>query len=188
MNEQKAAAHTDRKFLVRVARAEELEAAGRIARDAYLLDGMIEGDNAYADMLADAATRAAAPGVDVLVAVATTGPQAGTVAGTITVAEAGSALADICLPGELELRMLGVDHAFRGRGLGEFLMWESVYLARKRGLTAVLSLVTGNDKAARLYQRMNFERVPSRDWDIPEIPELGTMLVYRAPPTASPGA
>src|SRR5690625_6276489 len=110
MNEQNAAAHPDGTFLVRVARAAYLEAAGRIARDAYLLDGMIEGDNAYADMLADAATRAAAPGVDVLVAVATTGPQAGTVAGTITVAEAGSALADICLPGELELRMRSEEH------------------------------------------------------------------------------
>src|SRR5690625_2789827 len=101
-------------FHVRVARSEELAAAGRIARNAYLMDGLIKGANIYADQLADAASRAAAPGVDVLVAVAPAVDGVEMVAGTITVAEAGSAYADIALPGELELRMLGVDHRFRG--------------------------------------------------------------------------
>src|SRR5690625_8025713 len=87
-------------FHVRVARSEELAAAGRIARNAYLMDGLIKGANIYADQLADAASRAAAPGVDVLVAVAPAVDGVEMVAGTITVAEAGSAYADIALRSE----------------------------------------------------------------------------------------
>lgn len=173
-------------FHVRVARSEELAAAGRIARDAYLMDGLIKGANIYADQLADAASRAAAPGVDVLVAVAPAVDGVEMVAGTITVAEAGSSYADIALPGELELRMLGVDHRFRGNGVGQLLTRSAIELARERDLTAVLSLVHDNVKAARLYERMNFMRLPDRDWEVPELPELGAMLVYCAPPTLSP--
>src|SRR5690625_6826500 len=108
-------------FHVRVARSEELAAAGRVARNAYLMDGLITGANIYADRLADAASRAAAPGVDVLVAIAPAVDGTEMVAGTITVAEAGSAYADIALPGELELRMLGDEHRFRGIGLVRLL-------------------------------------------------------------------
>src|SRR5690625_587763 len=179
-------------FFVRGARPDELATAGRIARDAYLLDGLIQGENDYAAHLEDAAGRAAADGVDVLVAVATEGDDgsepstaARAIAGTITVAEAGSALADIALPGEMELRMLGVAHSYRGRGVGELIMREAVALAHRRGMEAVLSLMESNAKAARLYQRMGFERIPERDWRVPEIPELGTMLVYCAPPTVN---
>lgn len=169
-------------FTVRVAHPDELVRAGEIARDAYLVDDLIRGDNDYADLLVDAPNRARVPGVEVLVAVGTEGDQAGVVAGTITVAEAGSEFADIAEEGELELRMLGVSSEFRGRGVGELLMRESIARAHERGLTAVLSLLEDNTKAERLYERLKMQRVRERDWDIPEIPELGTMRVYCAPP------
>lgn len=172
-------------FTVRIARSEELERAGQIVRAAYVVDGLVDGSNAYADQLEDARSRAQAPGVEVLVAVANDGASDEQVAATITVAEAGSAYADIALAGELELRMLGVDHAFRGRRLGELMMASAIEFAHERGLSAVWSLVHDNEKAERLYERMGLRRVPERDWYVPQMPELGPMLVYCAPPTIS---
>lgn len=172
-------------FTVRIARSEELARAGQIAREAYVVDGLVEGSNAYADQLEDARARAHASGVEVLVAVTNDGADTAQVAATITVAEAGSAYADIALPGELELRMLGVDHAFRGQRLGELMMTSAIEFAHDRGLSAVWSLVHDNDKAGRLYERMGLRRVPERDWYVPGMPELGAMLVYCAPPTIS---
>src|SRR5690625_3774896 len=103
-------------FHVRVARSDELAAAGRIARDAYLMDGLIKGANIYADQLADAASRAAAPGVDVLVAVAPAVDGVEMVAGTITVAEAGSSYADIEVAAGLAWRMAGAEPHLSGNG------------------------------------------------------------------------
>src|SRR5690625_2043304 len=137
-------------FHVRVARSDELAAAGRIARDAYLMDGLIKGANIYADQLADAASRAAAPGVDVLVAVAPAVDGVEMVAGTITVAEAGSSYADIALVGGCVLCMRVVDHRCRGNGGAQLLTRLAIDLARERDLTSMLSFIHDNVKAARL--------------------------------------
>lgn len=173
------------RFTVRVARAEELAEAGRIARAAYEVDGLLKGSNGYAQLLENAAARAATPGVEVLVAVAAQDDSSETVAGTITVALAGSPLADIAQQGEAELRMLGVDHAFRRQGVGELLMRRSIETSHARGFAAVWSLVHDNSKAARLYERMGVQRIPQRDWEVEDLPELGPMLVYCVPPTLS---
>lgn len=165
------------RFTVRIARSEELADAGRIARDAYVIDGLLKGATDYAKQLENTRARAESPGVEVLVAIERDG---GKVAATITVAEAGSEYADIALPGEIELRMLGVDHAFRGQGLGELMMRSAIEFAHERDQAAVWSLVHDNEKAARLYEKMGLKRVPERDWVVPELPGLGAMLVFRA--------
>lgn len=173
------------RFIVRIARGEELVEAGRISRAAYEVDGLLKGANGYAELLEAAPARAANAGVEVLVAVAEQPTGSEKVAGTITVAEAGSALADIALPGEVELRMLGVDHEFRKQGVGEMLMWRGIEWAHDRGFAAVWSLVHDNERAARLYERMGVQRLPHRDWEVEDLPELGAMLVYCVPPTLS---
>lgn len=167
----------------------EYAGAGALVAAAYVNDHLVDPDDEYVSQLSNVADRAASPGTAVLVAVGKPDSEhPGVLGGTITVAEVGSSYADIAQAGELELRMLGVAPQLRGARLGERLMRAAIDRAHARGLSAVFSMVPGNVNAQRLYERMQLGRVPERDWTIPELPELGTMQVFAAPPTVNPSA
>jgi ribosomal protein S18 acetylase RimI-like enzyme len=90
----------------------------------------------------------------------------GTPAGCVTfVADASSPHAEGLLPGESSFRMLGVDTAAQGRGIGEALTRRCLAEAVEVCSDAVFIYSgTWMHTAHRLYRRLGFEFVPERDW------------------------
>lgn len=112
----------------------------------------------YEALLADAATRAEQ--AELWVALHNGQP-----VGSVTIAEAGGAYADIARDGELEFRMLGVAPAGRGLGVGSALVTHVLELARARGRTRVVMSTQPNMVSARrIYDAMCFELSPERAW------------------------
>jgi ribosomal protein S18 acetylase RimI-like enzyme len=145
---------------VRLARPEEYDAIGTLTTDIYVGGGFIAAASPYAAELADTAARAAVG--DVLVAEID-----GALVGSVTVARSGTSLAPIAAADELEFRMLAVAKTARGKGIGTTLVRHVLDLAAAEGLRAVvLSTMTPMVEARRLYERLGFERVPERDWEV----------------------
>lgn len=159
---------------VEVRRAEpgDVQRVGELTAHAYLADDLLAADDDYLAELRDAARRV--DEATVLVAV-----EGDDLLGTVTLAAAGSPYAEVAQPGELELRMLAVDPAARGRGLGETLARKAVDLGLAQGARAViLSTMPAMRTAQRMYERMGLRRAPHRDW-----PVAGqVMLVYITEP------
>jgi len=77
---------------------------------------------------------------------------------------------------EAAFRMLVVDPAARGRGVGELLVNDCLARARAAGKRRmVLSTDPRMTAAHRLYQRLGFARLPERDWS--PVPGVD-LLVY----------
>lgn len=151
---------------VRRAVPQECADIGEVAVAASAAAGPLRDD--YAAKLRDAAYRYDAG--ELLVACDVDGR----VLGSATVCPPGSPLAEISVgDDELELRMLAVDPSAQGRGVGDALMREVMANAQQRGFRRVV-LCTPNraqpSPAYRLYRRLGFDRMPSRDWSpIPEV-------------------
>src|SRR5262249_29528378 len=83
------------------------------------------------------------------------------IVGSVTYAPHGSRYAELAGPGEAEFRMLVVDPAAQGRGIGAALVGECLLRARRSGASTVrLSTSPISATAHRLYQRLGFHRVP----------------------------
>ncbi len=85
----------------------------------------------------------------------------------MTLAASGSPYAHIARGDEIEVRMLTVDPAARGRGVGEALVRAAAEWVREQGYPAlVLSVVSDDGPRAphRLYERVGFVRDRSRDY------------------------
>jgi len=159
---------------IRRARPEEYEEAGRVTALAYR-EFAHPGDEdweGYLGVIADVAGRA--DRTVVLVAV-----EAGRVLGSATlelderIEQEDPPLA----PHEVEVRMVGVDPAARGRGVGRRLMEASIDEARALGKTELLLHTTSRMRVAqRMYESMGFQRGPDRP-----ITEHFTLLSYRLP-------
>ena len=144
---------------VREATAADLDEVGRIAVDAYRVDGQLQDESGYEVALRDAAGRARDS--EVLVAV-----DGDTVVGAVAVCLPGSRLAEISRADELEFRMLSVDPAHQGRGIGRALVAACLDRARDRGCRAVVisTRSDGAERARRMYRALGFTRLPERDW------------------------
>jgi len=144
--------------IVRVARPEEYELVGELAARVYLDEGFVPADHVYLATLRDAASRAAK--AELLVAE----DGAGQVLGSVTFAADGSPYAEAG-PGEASFRMLVVDPAARGRGVGEALVRACIERATRAGARMLrLSTQPKMHAAHRLYQRLGFTRTPEHDW------------------------
>ena len=105
--------------------------------------------------------------------------------GTASLLRAGEAGSRLAQPGEIELRLIAVDPAARGRGIGEALVRTALHVAAEMGAGAVV-LDTGslNLPAQRLYERIGFQRqhdrVPTRLGG-PGSPDEIPPLVYSFP-------
>lgn len=166
-------------FTIRTARPEEYETLGEITGRAYLDDGFLlyGEDDWYYGHLRNVAGRAEV--AEVLAAV-DTGDAAGTVLGGVTFVPAPGVMGDRARPGETEIRMLAVDRAARGRGVGEALVRACVERARAVPGCARIVLSTQPEMrtAHRIYERLGFRRAPERDWaPIPEKPDF-LLLCY----------
>ena len=156
---------------VRDARRDEYPRVGEVCVLAYAPSGLPPGHWYWRD-LADTAARAA----DSEVWVAVAGDE---VVGTVTWCPPGSAHREISLPGEAEFRMLAVDPAHQGRGVGSALLAAVLVRARSEGCTAVvLSSASWMTAAHAIYERAGFLRTPRLDWT----PTPGvTLRTYRFP-------
>ena len=145
---------------IRAARPEEYAAVGELTARVYVEDGFVPTDFPYVVTLRDAATRAEQ--AELLVAL----DDGGRLLGSVTFAFAGSPYAELAKgPDEAAFRMLVVEPAARGRGVGEALVRECVRIARTQH-ARVLRLSTQSEMhtAHRLYERLGFVRTPDLDW------------------------
>ena len=153
-------------FVVRLARPDEYDEAGRICAAGYHADNFLtfaDGsiDRHYEALLLDAARRARES--ELLVAV----HGDGRIAGTVTWCPPGSPWRDLARrPEQAEFRMLSVAAGERGRGVGHALVQACLDRARAAGMTEVLlaslPVMTG---AQRMYRRFGFERAPDLDFE-----------------------
>ena len=148
---------------------DDLDAFGRIVLDSNLALPEMPREPDYEVELADVAARVR----DSVVFGAFVGA---TPAGCVTfVADASNPHAEGLLSGESSFRMLAVDPAVQGRGIGEALARRCLAEAATIGADAVF-IYTGSwmHTAHRLYRRLGFEFVPERDWHVdPGIHLLG---------------
>ncbi|MBB3085990.1 GNAT family N-acetyltransferase [Geodermatophilus sabuli] len=123
----------------------------------------------YTAVLADVGGRATR--AELLVARAASGQVVGSVA-LVLDGEFGEVLES---DDEAGFRMLVVDPAVRGRGIGELLVRSCLHRARAAGKRRmVLSTDPRMTAAHRLYERLGFTRLPSRDWS--PLPGVGLMV------------
>lgn len=143
---------------VRRALPADYPAIGRLTVHAYRADGQLANDNPYETELADAAGRADAGELWVA-------ELGGVVVGAVLFVLPGSAFAELAAPGEAEFRMLAVDPAAQGRGVGGALA--RACLARAVELDCTAVVIFSRDFATtahRMYAKLGFARTPERDW------------------------
>lgn len=139
-------------------RPEEYEALAALTLAAYRQVLGVDMDAGYAAELADVATRAKL--VDVLVAV---DAQGGLEGGVVYVPGPGP-MAWFDDADEAGMRMLAVDPALQGRGVGARLVAACIERAAATGKARLLLHTTAPMVAAhRLYQRAGFHRDAARD-------------------------
>ncbi|BCW18385.1 N-acetyltransferase [Arthrobacter sp. NtRootA9] len=134
----------------------------RITRDAYLRAGHFAADHPYMSVLEDVEHRAEHAQVWVAEA-------AGKVVAAVTLTFAGQPYSEIAQDGELEFRMLAVDSAHQGGGVGRAVVRAIVEHARMLpGIDAIsITSATFMKRAHTLYRSLGFRRAPERDWYVP---------------------
>lgn len=150
-----------------------LERLGEIVVRAYDAVGALEGDDEYVPELRDVARR-----VREAVVFAALDDADGAPLGCVTyVPGPDNAWAEHLRAGEASIRMLAVDPAAQGRGVGSALVAACLDRARAEGQRAIflhsLPVMTG---AQRIYERCGFRRVPERDWVFPDFLLMGFVL------------
>ena len=172
---------------VRLVRPSEHEALGALTVQAFeALPGAVLGD--YADELRDVATRAAA--VEVLVAV-----EDDRLLGGITYVPGPGRFAEFEDDDAAGIRMLAVDPAAQGRGVGRLLSEACIERAVAAGRARIVLHSTPWMPAAhRLYESLGFVRAPERDESYPEVDLVAYVLELsrdraapRRPRAAGPG-
>jgi ribosomal protein S18 acetylase RimI-like enzyme len=141
---------------IRLALPSEYDAVGELTVEAYSADGFVRGE--YAMTLRAAADRAAK--AELWVAMA-----GEDLLGTVTYCPVGSVYREIGRDDEGEFRMLAVSSKARGLGIGTALVDCCIDRARAAGHERmVMSSATYMTTAHRIYERLGFTRLPSRDW------------------------
>jgi ribosomal protein S18 acetylase RimI-like enzyme len=139
---------------IRSARPDEFAAVGDLCVAAYA--PFVTGDDQYLAVLRDAALRASE--AELLIAI-----DGDVLLGTVTFVPDGGSLGEIARPGETEFRMLAVDPAAQGRGVGSALL-RRVLDASRGSDGVVCSSLPAMRAAHRIYERLGFRRAPGRDW------------------------
>jgi ribosomal protein S18 acetylase RimI-like enzyme len=153
---------------VEPARPDDFARIAQLTVDVYVGGGL--ATPAYALELADVAGRAER--AELLVVRDTAGSVVGSV-GLVLTGDWGNVTTS---DEEAAFRMLVVDPAAQGRGIGELLVTTCLDRARAAGKRRMV-LSTNPTMAAgqRLYERLGFTRLPERDWS--PVPGID-LLVY----------
>ena len=150
---------------IRAAEPEEYEEVARLTVAAYR--PFLSPTGTYERVLRDVAGRAAH--AQVLVA-----RDAGATLGTVTFVAEGGRYGEIARDGEAEFRMLAVDPAAQGRGIGAALTRHVLDESRRLGKRGVVCSTQRTMTAAhRVYERAGMTRAPERDWS----PAPGVVLL-----------
>ncbi len=147
---------------------------GEIVRRSYVTLPGHDDEPDYEAELADVAGRAGLPETIVLGAF-----DGGTPLGCVTyVASSTSPMAEDVAEGDASFRMLGVDPAAQGRGVGRTLVEWCIDRAGRDGRRGLaMHTTTWMTTAHRLYETLGFVRDPARDWEpVPGIRLLGYRL------------
>jgi ribosomal protein S18 acetylase RimI-like enzyme len=143
---------------IRPAVAAELPTVADVCEAAYA--PFLRPNGHYRAMLRDVARRMTH--AELLVAAE---PTDGRLLGTVTFVPDGGPLGEIAGPSEAEFRMLAVDPAAQGRGVGAALLRRVLDESRERGKGGVVCSSLPEMRAAhRVYERAGFQRAPQRDW------------------------
>jgi len=147
-------------MLLRLATPDDHEVVGSVTVAAY--DPFLGGerpDTGYVEQLRDAGRRATE--AELWVACSADG----TILGSITICPEGSPWRELARPGEGEFRMLAVDPAAQGRGVGRALVEHALTHFRSDGASGVvLCSMAEMTSAHALYATLGFAREPALDW------------------------
>lgn len=159
-------------LVVRLARPSEFDEVAALSLRAYELDYEIS-DEYRASILA-VGERAAEHQVWVAADVAT-----GELLGSVATPRRGGTISPLAQPGELDFRLLAVDPAARGRGVGARLTRHAIELARLRGLDRVV-MNSGPQMvgAHRLYAKLGFSRLFEREREITDGDRVFRLLAF----------
>lgn len=104
----------------------------------------------------------------------------GEILGAMATGKPGEAISSLAGEGELDFRLLAVDPAARGRGVGRALTEFTYDLAKERGLRrVVMNSAKYMVGAHRLYFWLGFEREPQREQTVEIAPgELLELYVF----------
>ncbi len=151
----------------------EMGLLGGIVVAAYDAIGALQGDDEYTPQLRDVERRASEA-----VVLAAVDSSTGRPLGCVTyVPDASSPWAEHLRDGEAGIRMLAVDPAAQGHGVGTDLVAACLERARADGRRAVfLHSLPSMESAQRIYARFGFLRTPERDWVFPGFPLMGFVL------------
>ncbi|GAB4099464.1 N-acetyltransferase [Sinomonas halotolerans] len=144
---------------VRAAEPRDYAHVARITQAAYMAAGHFPEGHPYLRVLGDVAHRAEH-------AIVWLGESAGRPVAAVTLAESGQPYSEVAREGEIEFRMLAVDPAAQGAGVGRAMVHRILEDARSRpGIEAVvLTSASHMASAHRLYGSLGFRRLPDRDW------------------------
>jgi len=162
---------------IRDLRPEESAALGQLMVGVYSqLEGFptpVEQPQYYA-LLADIGHFAERPGARVLVALTEGGALAGGVVYFGDMAQYGSGGTATAERNAAGIRLLGVDPAFRGQGVGRALTLACLDLAREQGHAQVILHTTEAMRIAwGLYERLGFQRSEDLDFAQQGLPVFG---------------
>ncbi|MCU1515583.1 MAG: GCN5-related N-acetyltransferase [Pseudarthrobacter sp.] len=134
----------------------------RITREAYLHAGHFTADHPYMGVLEDVEHRA--EHAEVWVAEAS-----GSVVAAVTLTFAGQPYSEIAVDHELEFRMLAVDPAVQGGGVGRAVVRRVIEHAQSLPSIRAISITSATfmERAHALYRSLGFQRAPTRDWYVP---------------------
>ena len=160
-------------FEIRSIRPKEYATLGELIVAAYhAVSGEMPHQDQYDVQLRDVARRAATSCVVVAV------DPAGEVLGGVTyVSSPDDPYSEELRDGEAGMRMLAVDLAHQGHGVGRALTQWCLDRARAEGRRRLVLHTTAlMATAVKMYERMGFRRVPEQDW----VPVPGVHLIAYA--------